>query len=289
MLNRLNQKFAELPKRWIVAYGIGTLAIVGLIDYLTGFDISMSFFYIGPVGLVTWYAGRQQGFILASLAGIVLFFLATFSTHVYSHPAILYWNLLLELAYYLVIVILISKVYTSIAFEKRLARTDPLTNIPNRLMFIEQLHSCFLFAERSKDPFSLAYIDVDNFKHINDTYGHAQGDSVLHALAAILCTHLRRTDTVARLGGDEFALLLPNTGSAGARELIYKIQPSIQEVFQIYPFTITISIGVVTFETLPATYSEAIKVADALMYTVKQNGRNAVRFSVFNNLDTSIS
>jgi diguanylate cyclase (GGDEF)-like protein len=165
--------------------------------------------------------------------------------------------------------------------EKQLARVDAFTNIPNRLTFIEWLNSCFYLAVRSKAPFSLAYIDIDDFKYINDSYGHDSGDNILRSLADLLCTHLRRTDMAARLGGDEFALLLPNTGSEGAHSLIDKIQSSIRETFQSEPLTVAASMGVVNFESLPKTPDDAIKRADALMYKVKQGGKNSVRFDSY--------
>ena len=74
-------------------------------------------------------------------------------------------------------------------------------------MFVEQLNNCFLFSE----PFSIAQIDVDNFEHLNDNFGHDQGDIALQTIASKLWEHLRRTDTAARLGGDEFAIILPIT------------------------------------------------------------------------------
>jgi diguanylate cyclase (GGDEF)-like protein len=281
MLHHLNNKLNNLEKLWIVVIGIALLLIIGMIDYVTGFEISMSFFYIAPVGLVTWYAGKRLGLALSIIARAILFLIAIVTNQKYSHPAILYWNIFLEFAYYFLIVLLITKVKTNIDFEKQLARTDTLTKIANRLMFMEQLNSCYLFSERSKEPFSLAYIDVDNFKNINDKYGHEKGDDVLQAIATLLISQLRRIDTVARLGGDEFVILLPNTNTIGAQNLVDKIQLSIQDNFNITNLKVTTSIGVVTFKNLLASSTEAIKIADSLMYTVKQSGRNAIKFSVF--------
>lgn len=281
MIHNLNCKLNDLEKSWFVVIGILLLFIIGMIEYVTGFEISMSFFYIGPVGLVTWYAGKNYGLALSCLAGAIIFLIAILTNQKYSHPAILYWNTFLEFAYYFLIVILVSKVRSSIHIEKLLARTDTLTKIPNRLMFMEQLNSCYLFSERSKEPFSMAYIDVDNFKNINDKHGHEKGDFVLQTIATLLCSHLRRTDTAARLGGDEFVILLPYTNIMGAQNLIDKIQLSIEENFNTKDLTVTTSIGLVTFENLPASSTEAIKIADSLMYTVKNNGRNATKFSVY--------
>jgi multisubunit Na+/H+ antiporter MnhE subunit len=101
----------------------------------------MSFFYIGLIALTTWYAGKNSRLALSFIAGAVLIFIARATGQEFSHPAILYWNTLLQIASYVFIFILISKVHASLILEKKLARVDALTNIPNRLKFIEQLNS----------------------------------------------------------------------------------------------------------------------------------------------------
>ena len=108
--------------------------------------------YIGPVTFVTWYSRKRLGIFFSCLAGVVWLRLAFAAGQNYSPPEILYWNTLLEFAYYILIVILVLKLSKSIHFEKQLARTDALSKIPNRLMFVEQLNNCFLFSE----PFSIA-------------------------------------------------------------------------------------------------------------------------------------
>lgn len=280
MLYGLNHKLSEISKWQVVSIGVFLLVIIGYIDYVSGFEISMSFFYVAPIGFVTWYAGKNHGLALSVIAGIVLILAAISAHHDYTNSAILYWNSLLEMALYLLIVILIDKVHTSLVLEVQLASIDTLTKIPNRRKFLEQLDSCLQLARRSEEAFSMAYIDVDNFKFINDNYGHGRGDEVLLLLATALRTHLRCTDIAARLGGDEFAVLLPNTDSDGARHIIEKIQSNIRETFQHQASLVTASMGAVTFELLPKSAAEAIKKADELMYKVKQDGKNSIRFHV---------
>ncbi|MGZ8982480.1 MAG: GGDEF domain-containing protein [Methylotenera sp.] len=279
MLKELNH-----PPRWlIIAFAILILGIIGYIDSRTVRDISVGFLYFGPVILATWYAGRKAGSAIALIATITIMEIDLSTRFYHLHPAFAYWNGFLKFLTFSLVIFLVSKHKYHLDFEKSLARTDALTGISNRLTFTEQLNTLFNLAQRGKEPFTLAYIDVDNFKYINDNYGHDEGDNILRLLATAIVTTLRRTDIVARLGGDEFAVLLPNTDSTGAQRLIEKAMVSIREDFHSKPSPVTISIGAVTFKTLPESAGEALKIADQLMYEVKNRGKNSVKFSTFNN------
>jgi diguanylate cyclase (GGDEF)-like protein len=129
---------------------------------------------------------------------------------------------------------------------------------------------------------TLAYIDCDNFKAINDCFGHQTGDNLLCSVANTLQKSIRVTDIVARLGGDEFAILLPETGYEQAEVVIRKIQKILLDVMQKNRWPITFSFGVVTFHSPPNTVDEIIKRSDALMYSAKQSGKNMIKHEVVN-------
>jgi hypothetical protein len=186
MLGHLNKKINMLTRWQLFVICVAIVALVGYIDYATGYEISMSFLYVGPIALITWYAGKNSGLALSIIAGAVLIFIARAAHQEFAHPAILYWNTLLQIAYYVFIVILISKVHASLMREKKLARVDVLTNIPNRLTFIEQLNSSFYLAVRSKAPLSLAYIDIDDFKYINDIAKRLRFNTKIYAASTLL-------------------------------------------------------------------------------------------------------
>jgi diguanylate cyclase (GGDEF)-like protein len=135
-------------------------------------------------------------------------------------------------------------------------------------------------AGRSGNPLTLAYIDVDKFKSINDQYGHSEGDRVLRAFGQAVRECTRRSDSAARIGGDEFALLLMNMEANGTAEAISKLTRRLQESLRAGGKPVTCSIGVVTFKKLPGNADEAMKAADALMYEVKRKARNDVAFRV---------
>jgi diguanylate cyclase (GGDEF)-like protein len=134
----------------------------------------------------------------------------------------------------------------------------------------------FDLARRHQHTTALGYIDIDNFKSVNDTKGHAEGNRVLASVAAILLRSVRHTDLVGRLGGDEFAVLLPETPRAGAEELFARLQKQLRQEATDSGWPITLSIGVAVFRVPPSSPSAALAATDALMYRVKHSGKNAV-------------
>jgi diguanylate cyclase (GGDEF)-like protein len=124
-------------------------------------------------------------------------------------------------------------------------------------------------------------MDVDNFKAVNDLFGHLVGDKALATVASNLLNSLRQTDVVARVGGDEFAILMPETAADAAQTVLPKLQSSLIEEVRGHNWPITLSIGALTFNTTPASADEMLNLADQLMYTVKNSGKNNIRYAVY--------
>ncbi len=160
------------------------------------------------------------------------------------------------------------------------AITDPLTGLPNRRYLDERLNSELGRARRYDKPFTLLMLDIDHFKAINDTHGHAAGDAVLRRLAEVLLAQLREVDFVARYGGEEFILILPETGREGGRLVAERICGAITAA----PFRlpdgqtlgVTASIGAVTYPQGGAGAAELLEHGDAALYAAKLAGRNRV-------------
>ena len=163
---------------------------------------------------------------------------------------------------------------------KQLAHFDTLTGLPNRALLADRCQHALSAARRGKHCVALMFLDLDNFKNINDSLGHRAGDQVLVALAARLTAAVRAQDTVSRLGGDEFILLLPDTDAAGAREVALKILQSTQVPIQVEQFglAVTASIGVAVFPVDGAELDTLSRSADAAMYRAKADGRSSFRF-----------
>ncbi len=169
-----------------------------------------------------------------------------------------------------------GELQTALETEKNLSRIDFLTGIPNRRSFYQALTTESKRARRYQRPTTVAYLDVDNFKNVNDQLGHAIGDELLKTIGKGLESTLRETDTAARLGGDEFAILLPETDAESASVVMGKVQTCLDSAMQQRSWPVSFSVGVVTFTTPPASTDEMVKRADELMYEVKRSGKSAM-------------
>lgn len=263
----------------LASSGCGILIVEG-IDYLTGYEVSMSLFYLGPIALAAWYSGRRSGFAIALLSCLAWFLADQAAGGQYSTAVIPVWNALVRLGFFLVTAHLVTALRESLGAQQRLARTDDLTGLYRRGVFEERLRHDLALAGRRNGMITVAYLDVDDFKVVNDTYGHAEGDQVLRAIASVLQRTIRKADTAARLGGDEFALILPDTDVLGARLAISKLTRQVRQTMKAHQWNVTCSVGVVTLEDSAMAPEQAIATADELMYQVKRAGKGAVAFHV---------
>lgn len=157
---------------------------------------------------------------------------------------------------------------------------DPLTGLVNRRGFDSTMTMEVERSTRFKTPLTLCIMDLDNFKAVNDTYGHPCGDEVLQAVASILLSEMRMIDTAARIGGEEFALLLPGTGLARAQKLLQRIQ-SVIKVTEIScgpdKLAVTMSMGVASYRgKLPPDPEKLLVEADKALYRAKRAGKNRI-------------
>ncbi|MBS0512534.1 MAG: EAL domain-containing protein [Proteobacteria bacterium] len=158
---------------------------------------------------------------------------------------------------------------------------DQLTHLPNRVLFKDRLELAITQAQRRTGALAVMFVDVDRFKLVNDTYGHAEGDLLLRAIASRLSSTLRRGDTLARLGGDEFTVLLPDINQPEDAETIArKIVTTLSEPIKLSQgdFRATVSIGIALFPRDGSTAEDLTRHADIAMYQVKRSGKNAFRF-----------
>jgi len=164
---------------------------------------------------------------------------------------------------------------------RRLAIHDTLTQLPNRLLFFDRLHLALSHARRHGHSLAILMLDLDNFKKVNDTYGHFVGDQLLKEAGQRLVAAIRSTDTVARFGGDEFVLLLPEIQSeAAAAQIAQRILEVIRSPFEInqIPLLITVSIGLALFPEDGQDPESLITNADLALYAAKDRGRNRLCF-----------
>ncbi len=190
--------------------GLFAVLIISIIDYIIVIDISLSILYLLPISLAIWYGTRWFSFLLV-LISTVGWFIAEFAAKTNLHWLLLFWNTAVRLIVFLTIAYLLSSLKIAYEKEKNLARTDGLTGIINQRFFLKLLRLEYKRSLRYAHCLTLAYLDLDNFKEINDRLGHYAGDKLLRLIAQTIQKQIRETDTIARIGGDELALLLPET------------------------------------------------------------------------------
>jgi diguanylate cyclase (GGDEF)-like protein len=280
MVNLLSY-FEKQSKSYIVLVGFALIGVIGIADFLSGYELAFSVFYVIPIALVTWFTNQRLGLVTSLLSAIV-WVVADFATgHSYSSALIPIWNTLIRLAFFVLITLLLSGLRSTTERERELARIDYLTGIANSRLFYELTQMEIDRFQRYGRPFTLAYIDLDNFKSVNDKFGHLTGDHVLRTVVSAARRNMRKADVVARLGGDEFALLLPETDQESARGILSRIQGNLLEEMRQRNWPITFSIGVLTCSNAPHSADELVRMADDLMYSVKRDGKNAIKYSTY--------
>jgi diguanylate cyclase (GGDEF)-like protein len=265
----------------VVIIGLLLVSVLASCHYLVGYEISFSVFYTMPIAMVAWYAGRRAAFIISIMSAAAWHLANRLAGETFSVPAIPYWNAATRLGFFLIISLLLTSLRQTLEREQALSRTDLLTGLNNRRAFLELARSEYLRAGREAKPLTLAYIDLDHFKSVNDGEGHEVGDQLLQCVAEVMRSKVRATDHLARLGGDEFALILVDADEDYARTAISRMQAALLSVMQAHDWPVTLSVGVLACPRLPENVEAMIGMADELMYEAKLGGKNRAVFKRF--------
>lgn len=279
----MNAILEYLTKRrnWIVlTTGLIGVIMIGLLDYATGTELSFSLFYLIPVLYVAWFTDIRAAIAVSFASAISLGLANYIEVETFSTPLIHYWNILVRLSFFIIISLLLFRLKLALEREKELSRIDFLTRTVNRRGFYEVAEREIIRMGRYGHPFTVAFIDIDDFKAVNDRFGHIVGDQVLTTVVEAISQNLRTSDLVARIGGDEFVVLLIETGYDAAHVAIKKIQKALLGKMSEKGYPVTFSIGSLTCEMPPQNIDELIRTVDQLMYSIKESGKNGIRFSL---------
>jgi diguanylate cyclase (GGDEF)-like protein len=271
--------FETQPKGRIVRLAWLFMLLAGLLDYLTGESYSFDTFYLVSVLLSSWFLGRQTGLFFALGCAVTSYAVNELNVPGFQFAQV--WNFLMRLIIFLIIAQLNTLLKRRLESETKLARTDFLTGVGNARAFFDLAEMELSRSRRYRHPLTVAYLDLDNFKAVNDTQGHGEGDKVLMTVANTIRRTLRGSDFPARLGGDEFAILLPETDYAQSQVIAQRLRTQLLDASKANNWPVTFSMGVLTCSEPPTSIKVLIDEADALMYKVKQAGKNAIRHSVF--------
>lgn len=270
----------RLPRPLLTAAALALTVAVGWLDYRTGHEYSISILYLAPVFVAAWFVGWRAGVAVAFACGAAWLAAELLSRRLAAVPLAFYWNDAMELSFFLVVGWTLSSLKGALEKERRSASTDLVTGLANRRAFYRAAAAEIARLERYGHPFSVAYADVDDFKAVNDTFGHSAGDELLRLTGEVMSGSTRRTDTVARLGGDEFALLFPETTEEAALAALRKIQEALGAEVGRRRWPVSLSVGLITFRAPPASVDAMLDQVDALMYEVKRGGKGAIRSRV---------
>ncbi len=212
MIDRLLGFLAQRSSRTMAIASLILTGFLGVLDFLTGYEFSFGVFYLLPVSLSAWYVSSRFGIAMSILTAATWLGANALTDLASERPVpLLIWNATTRLGFFLVTTLLLTHLRLALDRERLLARTDGLTGLLNARAFEEASSREVERSRRYQYPVSLIYLDLDDFKLINDREGHKTGDDLLVELARILTANLRSSDIIGRLGGDEFVVLLPET------------------------------------------------------------------------------
>ena len=250
--------------------------MVGIADILTPPQLDLSLFYVFVILLATWNLGLFSGAAVAFLSGLMQWL--SLSQHPSPVLHSFYWYFWLANRWFTFVIVVALTYPLRVMFDRyqAAARVDPLTEAANYKYFREILRMQLTRNSRLREPFAVVFMDCDDFKQINDRYGHAVGDSVLRAVVHTAKRHTRPSDTVARLGGDEFALLLSSVSGTNALAIVRRLQSAVGAEKVADDWSPKLSIGLACFDTTTLDEEGVIALCDSLMYRAKRSGKGQI-------------
>jgi diguanylate cyclase (GGDEF)-like protein len=262
---------------------------IGLADYVTTFELALSLLYLLPILAVAWWSHRGTALGVAFL-GLGIAFVTDLASREGHSLSIVAWDAVTRAFVF----IGASELTAVVGAERRrlravvdclkrmlereaaLARMDPLTGLPNSRAFREALGRTLERASRDGEKTVVAYLDVDNFKHVNDRHGHGAGDDLLKRFGELLRTSLRPGDVAGRLGGDEFGVIFAGVSPEDVVQLAKQLVARVAELGKDYPgCELGVSVGIAAPSGVPDG-ERVLQLADAAMYEAKAFGKGRV-------------
>ena len=270
----------NLPRPFVALLTVFGVLLVAEVDFASGVELRVYPLYSLPLSFAAWYVGRTWTVVTAGLCTLAWMGSNYLAGLTYSTTGIWLFNAAMHGTSFLVVGLLLAKLKNALADAQQLSRLDPLTSLLNARAFYDEARRVVSVGRRKKRPATIAYIDLDDFKAVNDTHGHHAGDELLLRVAGAIRKCIRISDITARMGGDEFVVLLPETGPPEARLVFDRLRGLIAQTLAETPYPVTASIGGVVFLTVPDTVEAMVHVADERMYAAKAAGKNRIQLDV---------
>jgi len=279
LLNALDAGLRRLPRPLLLGLGLASVALLAVLDAAGHQSLPLETFYVAPVIAVAWLTDSTRYGLAVALAAALVRPAEALALEAppggpSPHPALLALGALAQLLLYLLILSLLAAARQHLQRREAEALLDGLTGIANGRSFRATAEAELERSHRYHHQLSLLYLDVDDFKAVNDRCGHGEGNRLLQRLTAIISANLRSVDAAARLGGDEFAVLMPETGSRAAGQLAERLMAALAGETTRQGEPLTCSFGLVTFHLPPASVEQLLEAGDRLMYEAKAAGKN---------------
>ncbi|MDH5264171.1 MAG: GGDEF domain-containing protein [Betaproteobacteria bacterium] len=255
---------------------LGAIILLGAIRSATDAEYAFASLALLPILALAWFLGLVPGLAAAILAATTWIVADFASDRQFSSTWVPWANGATRLLTYGLVGVLAAQMRSHLDREHENANHDPLTGLRNRRGFLEKGQDEVERSKRYSRPMAVIFVDLDNFKKLNDTRGHGTGDRALRATAQALRAGVRSTDHLARLGGDEFAILLAEIDHGEAMGVARMISTALDERLAGFA-PVTASLGVAWFATADRPFPEMLKAADELMYEAKGAGDGALR------------
>lgn len=261
---------------WLTIAALAAVALIGWIDTITG-EVGLTIFYLIPIIIVAWLRMPVRAAMVVILA-TALWLSADIRLHEGRNLPVSLWNGFARLCIFgggLTAAYLLRRDRDIL---QHMALTDPLTGLFDARAFYRLLDSEVARARREHSSVAIAYVDLDNFKAVNDRYGHARGDELLCGVAEAITHSIRSADIAARLGGDEFALLLWHASSEEVMTVGHRIRTAIGTLAEEFgDVEMTATVGIVICAE-PIDGRSIVRSADQLMYRGKASAKGSVLF-----------
>lgn len=277
LFNRVNR----LTQR--MTYLLATLMLfaIGAADYLTSVELMLSPFYAVPCLLVDWRIGRTPALTYGLVASYIQWLIGTFGGHPYTSDSYFYWDIVLNLIFYGVLIWIVAKLRVALELERVLTRTDFLTRLGNKTALLESLNSEIKRCHRYGHVLTVATVGLDDFKSLIAAQGYSVGDWVLSAVADVLAREFRQTDVLARTGDAEFTLLLIETPSEASAVKLKKVIRKLSNFVLQRSWPITFRVACAVFERPPQSVEAIQREIQHLMDELKRGDKNQLAHRVW--------
>jgi diguanylate cyclase (GGDEF)-like protein len=275
-LTRLDARLRRIPDPLLLAIGLAVMVAIAAFKTTLGHDIPIADFFLVPVAAVGWLAGsRVYGYLAAVCAASATVFIAVVGPA--SAPlGAAFAAAATRLVLYIIVLTVLEVLHRMHLQNQAEAQTDHKTGAANSRAFEQRATAEIERSRRNGTPMTVLYLDVDDFKDVNDRFGHTAGDRVLTTVSHMMRTSVRLNDIVARLGGDEFVVLMPETNRFAGGAVARRMRAELERVTTPDGAPVHYSIGLVTFDEPPSSVDEMIHEADTLMYRAKEKGKDRI-------------